>query len=287
MAPSRKSKEESKGSTQGAGESSDTTPKTVTTDNGGADLLSDSEEDVGPGAGIERVTCPVDGCSWFQPITSSFPASEANRSAELHMLGAHDLQLGGSMAQFAASVDQTLAQLREQSASPRPPPAARMEAAPRPTCKEGMSLTEWRSFLHSWKLYKLSTRLTSDQETVQLWATMSPSVSKSLTNQGHSLDNSGSADELLRNIKSFCCQGHNIIVERQKFLTITQHAGEKFAKYLARLKGQAEHADFSLECGKDTQCCNQLEGEKGCTWSPGSEGLVISYSEDMIASQAI
>ena len=152
MAPSRKNKEDAKGSTQGTGESSDTTPKTGTTDQGagGVDLLSDSEEDKDvPGAGIERVTCPVDGCSWFQPISTSFPASEANRSAELHMLGAHDLQLGGSMAQFAASVDQTMAQLREQSASPCPPPAARMEAAPRPTCKEGMSLTEWRSFLHS------------------------------------------------------------------------------------------------------------------------------------------
>ena len=206
MAPSRKNKEDAKGSTQGTGESSDTTPKTGTTDQGGVDLLSDSEEDKDvPGAGIERVTCPVDGCSWFQPITTSFPASEANRSAELHMLGAHDLQLGGIMSQFAASVSDILTILREQSASPRPPPAARMEAAPRPACKEGMSLSEWRSFLHSWQLYKRSTRLTSDQETVQLWATMSPSVSKSLTNQGHSLDNSGSADELLKHIKSFCC----------------------------------------------------------------------------------
>ena len=74
----------------------------------------------------------------------------------------------------------------------------------------------------------------------------------SLTNQGHSLEDSDSADELLKHIKSFCCQGHNIIVERQRFLTITQHAGEKFAKYLARLKGQAEFADFTLECGKDS-----------------------------------
>ena len=158
MAPSRKNKEDAKGSTQGSGKTSDTTPKTGTTDDqGGMDLLSDSEEDKDvPGAGIQRVTCPVDGCSWFQPITATFPASEANRSAELHMFGAHDLQLGGSMAQFSASVSDTLAILREQSASPRPPPAARMEAAPRPTCKEGMSLTEWRSFLHSWKLYKLS-----------------------------------------------------------------------------------------------------------------------------------
>merc|ERR1711951_53506 len=131
-----------------------------------------------------------------------------------------------------------------------------MEAAPRPACKEGMSLSEWRLFHHSWQLYKLSTRLTSDQETVQLWATMSPSVSNSLTNQGHSLDNSGSADELLKRIKSFCCQGHNVIVEQQKFLAITQHPGEKFVKYLASLKGQAEYADFSLECGKDTQCCD-------------------------------
>ena len=116
---------------------------------------------------------------------------------------------------------------------------------------------------------------------------MSPSVSKSLTNQGLSLDDSCSADELLEHIKTFCCQGHNVIVERQRFLAITQHAVKKFAKYLARLKKQDEHADFSLECGKDTQCCGQVEEEKGCTSSPGSEGLVISYSQDLIASQAI
>ena len=74
--------------------------------------------------------------------------------------------------------------------------------------------------------------MTSDQETVQLWATMSPSVTKSLTNQGHSLEDPGSADELMKHIKKFCCQGHNIIVERQKFLTITQHAGEKGCTYM-------------------------------------------------------
>ena len=105
-----------------------------------------------PGAGMERVTCPKEGCGWFQRVTKEFPASEANKSAEIHMLGAHNLCLGGSMAQYAASVDATLALLREQSASPRPPPAARMEAAHSPPCKEGMSLTEWRSFLHLWKL---------------------------------------------------------------------------------------------------------------------------------------
>ena len=87
---------------QGTGESSDT--KTAD----GLDQVV-----VAPGAGIERVTCSLDGCSWFQPITTSFPASEANKSAELHMLGAHDLQLGGSMAQFAASVSGTLAKLQE------------------------------------------------------------------------------------------------------------------------------------------------------------------------------
>ena len=70
-------------------------------------------------------------------------------------------------------------------------------------------------------------------------------------------------------------------------MAITQHAGEKFTKYLACLKGQAEHADFTLECGKDTQCCGQNEGVRGCTLSPGSGGLLISYSEDMISSQAV
>ena len=142
MVPSTRTKVDPNGSTQGTGESSDTTPKTVTTNNGGMDLASDSEEDVAAGAGIERVTCPVDGCTWFQPITTLVPASEANRSMELHMLGAHGLTLGGGISQFAAAVSDTLVKLQEQSASPRPPPAARMEAAPRPSCKEGMSLSE-------------------------------------------------------------------------------------------------------------------------------------------------
>ena len=90
-------------SAQGTGESSDTNKQQMD--------LDQLEE--APGAGMERVTCPVDGCGWFQRVTKEFPASEANRSAELHMLGAHDLRLGGSMAQYAASVDATLALLRE------------------------------------------------------------------------------------------------------------------------------------------------------------------------------
>ena len=159
MAPSARTvKVDPQVSAPGTGESSDTTnQQPPATQQEGLDLASDSEEEVAAGAGIERVTCPVDGCTWFQPITTSFPASEANKSAELHMLGAHNLQLGGSMAQFAASVSSTKTILQEQSASPRPPPAARMEAAPRPACKEGMSLSEWRSFLHTWELYKCST----------------------------------------------------------------------------------------------------------------------------------
>ena len=121
MAPSRKDKkEDGKVSTQGSGETSDTTPKTgttsTTTDDQGLHLLSDSEEDKDvPGAGMERATCPVDGCGWFQRISKEFPASEANRSAELHMLGAHGLHLGGSMAQFAASVDRTLARVHRHA----------------------------------------------------------------------------------------------------------------------------------------------------------------------------
>ena len=58
MAPSGKGKVDPKVSTQGAGESSGTT-------NNGVDLTSDSEEDVGARAGIERVTCSVEGCTWF------------------------------------------------------------------------------------------------------------------------------------------------------------------------------------------------------------------------------
>ena len=68
MAPSGKGKVDPKVSTQGTGESSGTT-------NNGVDLTSDSEEDVGAGAGIERVTCSVEGCTWFQPITTLVPAS--------------------------------------------------------------------------------------------------------------------------------------------------------------------------------------------------------------------
>ena len=75
-------------------------------------------------------------------------------------------------------------------------------------------------------------------------------------------------------------------MEWQSFLAITQHAGKKSTKYLASLKGQAEHADFTLVCGKDTQCA-QEEGVKGCTSIPRSGGLLISYSEDMISSQAV
>ena len=153
MAPSTRTvKVDPKVSAPGTGESSDTTTKPGTTQEDGLDLASDSEEEVAAGAGIERVSCPVDKCTWFQPITTLVPASEANRSVELHMLGAHHLTLGGSMSQFAAAVSDTLVKLQEQSALPHPPPAARMEAAPRPACKEGMSLSEWRLFLHLWQL---------------------------------------------------------------------------------------------------------------------------------------
>ena len=81
------------------------------------DLLADSDDgEGGARAGIERVMCSVAGCTWFQPITAAIPASEANKSLEFHVLGAHNLTSGGSNSQFAALVSQTLVKLQEQSA---------------------------------------------------------------------------------------------------------------------------------------------------------------------------
>ena len=66
MAPStRTAKVDPKVSAPGTGESSDTTTKPGTTQEDGLDLASDSEEEVAAGAGIERVSCPVDGRTWF------------------------------------------------------------------------------------------------------------------------------------------------------------------------------------------------------------------------------
>ena len=110
MAPSGKGKVDPKVSAQGTGESSGTT-------NNGLDLASDSEEDVGAGAGIERVTCSVEGCTWFQPITTLVPASEANKSMELHILGAHGLSIGGGNSQFATLVSDTLAIVMSSTSS--------------------------------------------------------------------------------------------------------------------------------------------------------------------------
>ena len=59
-----------------------------------------------PGAGMERVTCPKDGCGWFQRVTADFPASEANRSAELHMLCAPNMWISTDL--FASEAGNSL-----------------------------------------------------------------------------------------------------------------------------------------------------------------------------------
>ena len=68
------------------------------------------------------------------------------------MFGAHDFTLdGGGQSQFNHLVVDTLARLVEQGALSRLQ-SAKLEPAPQPDCKEDMSMTEWNTFLHSWKL---------------------------------------------------------------------------------------------------------------------------------------
>ena len=132
--------------------------------------------------GVERVSCDVPACQWFRPITSSISYAQALETYGLHLLARHGISKTGTPASSMDTLglmSDTLAQLVAQGASPRLQ-SAKLESAPRPTCQEGMSLTEWRVFQHNWDLYKQSTRMAPDQESVQLWATLSPGVSKSL-----------------------------------------------------------------------------------------------------------
>ena len=79
MAPSTKNvKKDPGGNTRTDESDATTTGKTVTQQE--LDLVSDSDDgEGGAGAGIERVTCSVHGCTWFQLITSLDPASEADK----------------------------------------------------------------------------------------------------------------------------------------------------------------------------------------------------------------
>ena len=139
-------------------------------------------------------------------------------------------------------MSETLATLVEQGALP-PLQSAKLQSTPRPLCQEGVSLTKWRIFKHNGCLYKQSTHMYSCQECALL-AMLLPGVSKSLISQGMSI--SDSVDGLFAAIEKLCVQGHNLVVERLKCFSLKQQAGEKFIKYLARLLGQADLADFSL-----------------------------------------
>ena len=94
MAPSTKNvRKDSSGNTRADESDATTTSKTVTQQE--LDLVPDSDDgERGAGAGIERVSCSAQGCIWFQTITAKVPASEANKSMELHILGAHGLSIG-------------------------------------------------------------------------------------------------------------------------------------------------------------------------------------------------
>ena len=111
MAPSTKNVKKDPGGNTRTDESDATTAsKTVTQQE--LDLVSDSDDgEGGAGAGIEWVLCSYTERPWFQPITTAIPASEANKSMELHILGAHGLSIGGGNSHFAALVSDTLAKL--------------------------------------------------------------------------------------------------------------------------------------------------------------------------------
>ena len=83
--------------------------------------------------------------------------------------------------------------------------------------------------------------------------------------------------DLLQAIKKLAVHGHNALVQKVKFMQIRQRTGERFVKYLSRLKGASSDSDFVLTCKETSNPCCE---EEDC-------GKEISYGKKMVFFQAL
>ena len=138
-----------------------------------------------------------------------------------------------------------------------------------PTIEYGAKDHEWEVFLDSWERYKEIAKFGDDAECrYELRQSCSAEVNQMLLGfVGREELNNATEQELLDHIKCVAVVVIHKEVHRQNFAKMEQGDGETITQFVARLRFQARHCEFTVENPQRLQH--------------------VSFAESMIATQMI
>ena len=125
---------------------------------------------------------------------------------------------------------------------------AKAEKLKRPTVTIDNSSEDWSYFVSRWKNYKMATKLTESDVTIQLLECCDESLRKDLTRVHRDSISRFTEIQLLNAIKRLAVFEENILVSRYKLHNLKQDLDEPIRTFVARIKGQAHVCKLVVSC---------------------------------------
>ena len=125
---------------------------------------------------------------------------------------------------------------------------ARVERVRRPTIAAAGTHEEWTYFLMRWADYGTATKITGVERSIQLLECCDEELRKDLTRiAGGSLSNKPE-DVVLAAIKKLAVREESTMVARLTLTEMRQNRDETIRSFGARIQGQANVCNYSIEC---------------------------------------
>ena len=194
---------------------------------------------------MPAIKCPIDGCE--------YTTDDVEATIAAALLNCHASKHAPPVAPLATH------QYRPSVRKPE-----------RPKIDIESSESQWAFFLDEWDTYKHRAGISGPDTTLELRATCSTTLRRSLFDfMGK--DTLGSADKesLLNHIKNIAVKGKNTAVHRQEFYGMAQVAEQPIQAFVGQLRSKAVQYDFTTKCTSSR--CSQN----------------VSYSDAMVSDQMI
>jgi len=186
------------------------------------------------------IKCPAPDCTTLFP--SSLPPEVLIRMLDIHERTAHPVHIQASHVM-----------------------GAKTERVKRPSISASGTSEEWAYFTQRWDDYKHATRISGPDIVYQLLECCDDTLRRDLTRSFNHLT-SNDEPTLLQLIKSLAVRQENIMVARVELQQMRQDRDESIRAFSARLKGQANICQYSVDC----EC-----------------GAQINYSDQMVMDSII
>ena len=157
-------------------------------------------------------------------------------------------EVGNNIPDDCKSVHYQLHLVEHQTIASSANLPTKAEKLKRPCISVANSTEDWNYFISRWNNYKVATKLTGMETTVQLLECCEETLRKDLTrvhrNSLSSLDENG----LLKAIKCLAVVEENVLVSRYKLHNMKQDSEEPIRSFVARIKGQAHICKLIIPC---------------------------------------